>query len=163
MAKDGCKPKKLETTKFDASAPANAFNQTRGEKLWKTSSSTKSAPLSGAPKAADRPLAAPVASKTRELVFVCLNPSPTPCPIEEPSCKEGPSGPKKSPVPITKIPPINLRHRIGNHFTDSFPCNSSFTSGIPDPPTCGYCLTKYPAITATMINPITIATNQTAF
>ena len=67
-------------------------------------------------------------SKTRELVFVCLNPSPTPCPIEEPSCKEGPSGPKKSPVPITKIPPINLRHRIGNHFTDSVPCNSSYHS-----------------------------------
>ena len=42
MAKDGCKPKKLETTKFDASAPANAFNQTRGEKLWKTLKMLKS-------------------------------------------------------------------------------------------------------------------------
>ncbi|CPS10207.1 Uncharacterised protein [Chlamydia trachomatis] len=67
-------PNKFETTKFEAIAPAKAFIQTNGEKLWNTSSKTNKAPLKGAPKAADKPLEAPVASRILVFNLFCLHP-----------------------------------------------------------------------------------------
>ena len=61
------------------------------------------------------------------------------------------------------MPPINFRHKIGHHCKVNFPCICNLTSGIPDPPTCGYCLTKYPAIMPVNASPATITINHNGF